>query len=650
MPRHRRLIAALSSAALAACGSATVFLSAAPAGAATSLARPAASSTPSPPTTPPTTPTPTPTSTVKTAPPSTSPSASPSSPPQGGTIEGIVSSGTGPVLVGIAVNVCIDTTASCWSATTNASGFYEVTGLAAGTYVVNANDPPLLPGHAGPIVLPAGGVQTANLVLLVNTPLPPGVTVPGTSGSPPLVHWNLFTPFTVAGRCTNGVATFNIVQNGAVIASGPLPETPPGSGTYSGVIPPFAPNHHGYAQIIVTVNCPGGGIQTVTFCIYIDPSGTVIGPDGLPVGGATVTLLSAPSATGPFTPVPNGSAVMSPANQVNPGVTKADGRFGWDVVPGYYEVEAQKTGCVAPTSPPTPVAVSPVLLIPPAVTGLLLTLDCTGSPATAITSAGAASFTAGTGGTFTLNATGTPAPTWTETGTLPTGVSFTPGTGGNAALVVSPAAASGVTTFTATANNGVGSSVAQSFTLTVNSATGPTFTSAASTGFTAGTGGTFTVTATGSPVPILSETGSLPQGVTFTPGDNGTGTLTVGAGAAAGSTPITFTAAAGPATATQSFTLTITNPAPAITSAASTQFTLASGVGGTFTVTATGVPTPVLSETGTLPPGVTFAPNSNGTATLAVAPSTTLGTITFTITATNGVSPAATQTFTLTVS
>ena len=44
--------------------------------------------------------------------------------------------------------------------------------------------------------------------------------------------------------------------------------------------------------------------------------------------------------------------------------------------------------------------------------------------------------------------------------------------------------------------------------------------------------------------------------------------------------------------------------APAITSAAATTFTR--GALGTFTVTASGVPTPSLSETGTLPGGVTF--------------------------------------------
>ena len=101
--------------------------------------------------------------------------------------------------------------------------------------------------------------------------------------------------------------------------------------------------------------------------------------------------------------------------------------------------------------------------------------------------------------------------------------------------------------------------------------------------------------------------------------------------------------------ATQSFTLTV-HQAPAITSANSTTFTV--GAAGTLTVTTTGFPTnATLSDGGaTLPSGVTFVDNGNGTATLAGTPGAgTGGTYPFTITANNGVSPNATQSFTLTV-
>ena len=86
---------------------------------------------------------------------------------------------------------------------------------------------------------------------------------------------------------------------------------------------------------------------------------------------------------------------------------------------------------------------------------------------------------------------------------------------------------------------------------------------------------------------------------------------------------------------------------PSFSSASS--ITFYAGLPGIFTVTANGVPTPSLTQTGPLPPGVTFTDNGNGTATLAGSPSTN-GTSPLVITASNGITPDATQTFTLTVS
>jgi RTX calcium-binding nonapeptide repeat (4 copies) len=101
---------------------------------------------------------------------------------------------------------------------------------------------------------------------------------------------------------------------------------------------------------------------------------------------------------------------------------------------------------------------------------------------------------------------------------------------------------------------------------------------------------------------------------------------------------------------TQNFTLTV-NEAPTITSANNATFQV--GAAGTFTVT-TGhsyPASPTLSETGALPSGVAFVDNGNGAATLSGTPDVgTDGSYSITITAQNGVSPDAAQTFTLTVS
>ncbi len=183
--------------------------------------------------------------------------------------------------------------------------------------------------------------------------------------------------------------------------------------------------------------------------------------------------------------------------------------------------------------------------------------------------------------------------------------------------------------------------------------TAPVIWSAGTATFTVGSAGSFTVTASGSPTPALSYTGTLPGGVTFTDKGDGTATLagTPDTGTE-GSHPIVIKAANGvPPDATQNFTLvvnTATGTAPAITSASTTSFTV--GSAGSFTVTTTGSPAPALSYTGTLPGGVTFTDKGDGTATLAGTPTTgTEGSHPLTIRAANGVPPDATQNFTLVV-
>jgi hypothetical protein len=283
---------------------------------------------------------------------------------------------------------------------------------------------------------------------------------------------------------------------------------------------------------------------------------------------------------------------------------------------------------------------------PDATQNFTLTVD----QAPAITSPASRSFAVGAANTFTITTTGFPTPMLSETGALPSGVTFVDNGDGTATLAGTPAAGSeGPYALTINAVNGVIPGASQNFMLTVAAAAAPTITSADNTTFTIGTAGTFTVTTTGVPTAAISETGTLPTGVTFV--DNGDGTATLAGNPAAGTAgtyPLTITAANGNAPdATQNFTLTV-NQAPAITSANSTTFTV--GTAGTFTVTTTGVPTPTLSETGALPSGVTFVDNGDGTATLAGTPDAgTGGTYALMITATNGVTPDATQNFTLTV-
>jgi hypothetical protein len=281
---------------------------------------------------------------------------------------------------------------------------------------------------------------------------------------------------------------------------------------------------------------------------------------------------------------------------------------------------------------------------PAAAQAFTLTVDA----APTITSNNSATFAEGSAGTFTVSTTGLPTPSLSESGSLPTGVSFTDNGNGMASLAGTPGpGTNGIYHFTITANNGIGSPANQSFTLTVDVA--PGITSADTTTFTENYAGTFTVTTTGLPTAALSETGALPSGVTFT--DNGNGTATLAGTPATGTNGVydlSIDASNGVhPDGTQSFALVVYGP-PTITSAANATFT--EGSAGTFTVTTNGLPTPALSESGTLPNGVTFTDNGDGSATLAGTPAPgTNGVYNFTIGSSNGISPDTSQSFTLTV-
>ncbi|HEY6796312.1 MAG TPA: putative Ig domain-containing protein [Kineosporiaceae bacterium] len=263
--------------------------------------------------------------------------------------------------------------------------------------------------------------------------------------------------------------------------------------------------------------------------------------------------------------------------------------------------------------------------------------------ATSFTSAATATFTVGAAGTFTVT-TAPAATAVTETGALPSGITFADNANGTATLAGTPAAGTaGSYPLTLTASNGSGP-VTQAFTLVVNAA--PTFTSAASTAVTAGTSFSFPVTTTGTPAATLTLAGTLPAGVTFTPGTGGTATL-AGTTAATlkGSFPLTFTATNSIGTATQKFTLTV-GTAPTITSSATATATVGTALAkGILT---SGSPAATVTVTG-LPAGLSFAATVSGGGLITGTPAPgTGGTYAVTVTATNLLGKA-TQTLALTV-
>src|SRR5205823_1480098 len=135
-----------------------------------------------------------------------------------------------------------------------------------------------------------------------------------------------------------------------------------------------------------------------------------------------------------------------------------------------------------------------------------------------ITSATGTSFIVGLPNAYTITTLGFPAASFSESGDLPSGLTFDTTTG---VLSGRPAAGThGIYNLVFTANNGIGGDFTQNFTLTVGLP--PVIISAADTWFTKDSSSSFTVTALGYPTPTFSTPSFLPWGLSF---DTTTGVL-----------------------------------------------------------------------------------------------------------------------------
>jgi hypothetical protein len=290
------------------------------------------------------------------------------------------------------ISACPVPAGGCRLVSSAGDGSYSISELPPGDYVLEARPNPAgphadLPPQTKLLHIPAGGTVNQNFEF--STLLKPPsdgsstATTPGVGGTTedglPLLYWgdpiNLKTEVTA---CEHPTVTYTITQGDpllVVLSSGPMTEGP--AGTFTAVAPPVYP-HHGYARVSFTADCPGPepDPSPVEFDVYIDPSGLVRSVDGSPLAGATVTLLRSSSSGGPFSAVPSGSKVMSPANRANPDVTDAAGHFGWDVSAGFYRVRAEKAGCHAPGDPGRAEVETATYEVPPPVTDIDLRLDC----------------------------------------------------------------------------------------------------------------------------------------------------------------------------------------------------------------------------------------------------------------------------------
>jgi uncharacterized protein (TIGR03118 family) len=444
-----------------------------------------------------------------------------------------------------------------------------------------------------------------------------------------------FTSATSTTFTAGTAGTFAVTTTGAPSAtlteSGTLPQgvtfvdNGGGQGTLSGT--PAAGSGKQYT-ISITANNGNGTPVVQDFTLTVDQAPAITSTPSTSfvagtAGSFTVQTSGFPDATISATGLPSGVTLNSNGNGTATITSTTS------AVAGTYSATITATNGIGAA----------------ATQAFTLTIASTAA-APAFTSVSSTTFAVGTAGTFAVTTTGTPSATLSESGTLPTGVTFVDDGGGHGLFTGTPAAnAGGAYSLTLTANNGNGTPVTQTFTLTVDAA--PTFSSATSAGFVTGTGGTFTVSASGSPTVTITETGTPPAGVTLGTSNGGSATLTVASTTAAGVYPLTFSATNGVGgTVTQSFTLTV-GTAPTFSSATSAGFV--TGTGGTFAVTTSGSPDATISLTGTPPTGVGLGTSSNGSATLTVASTTPAGVYSLTLSATNGVGGAVTQSFTLTV-
>jgi YVTN family beta-propeller protein len=270
----------------------------------------------------------------------------------------------------------------------------------------------------------------------------------------------------------------------------------------------------------------------------------------------------------------------------------------------------------------------------------LLTPSAANAMSPVINSQTDAIFSTGTAGSATIQASALPAATFSESGALPAGLTFS----SDGTISGTPAAGTGgFYPVTITADNGVAPDFSQSFGVAVDQPI--VITSASHATFQVGDVSSFTFASSGYPTPSYQVTGTLPAGVTLLWSQaNGwqlTGSPMIGSG---GVYPLTIHALDGNGgDITQSFTLTVLEP-PLFTSKATAVFR--AGHSGAFTVSADGYPAPSFTATGTVP---SWAKLAVGGVLRAAPPAHAGGAYHFTISARNGIGSAVTQAVTLEV-
>ncbi len=316
----------------------------------------------------------------------------------------------------------------------------------------------VLRNTANPTVLHPGGSATLTASLLQNSN---GQTLT-TSDISVLLAKPLAWTNVVNGSLTNQQTT--IGSNGqatATFTAGAPLATGGASAQFDNAVVPAQVTVIAEADLAVTKTGPAVAVagNTITYTVTLSNNGPDAAPystltDALPAG---LTFVSQQQTGGPaFTLENTGNTINNSIASMAAGATAS------------FEITATLAADATPGSTLSNTASSSLSIADPVPGNNSATADSTVYVAPAITSNNAASFTLGAAGSFTVTAAGYPTPAISQSGTLPTGVTFSDNGDGTATLAGTPALGSAAGyPLTITASNASGIDGSQSFTLTV---------------------------------------------------------------------------------------------------------------------------------------------------------------------------------------
>jgi hypothetical protein len=497
-------------------------------------------------------------------------------------------------------------------------------------------------GVAGATVSPAAGSLGTGAAVTTLTSTGPGLATVSLAagGAPRSVQVPVYAPPSItSGAVATGVVgiagSFTVVATGypvpALSIGGTLPAgvtaTDNGDGTLTiAGTPTSAARDY---PLTVTATTPGGtASQSLTYSLDAVPS--------FDSAGAATFTVGAPStfsvvASGRPTPDPISLTGALPA-----GVTFTDNHDGTATLGGS---PAPGTGGVY---------------------SLLLTADngrgapaqesftLTVNEAPAFTSGWSAAVTVGDAATIPITtAHSYPVAAITAGSALPAGLTLTDNHDGTATIAGTPTGSGQTLAVPLTADNGVTAAASGSLTITVRQRPAVTV-AAADQRVLVGATASFTAAASGYPAPAVAWSVSTDAGAHWTTlAGETSGTLAFTAARADDGNlyRATFSNAVGEVSTEARLSAGTT---PAISSPAGATWVV-DGAQHSFSVTTSGLPEATLS-TGALPAWLSFTDDGHGAGTLTgTPPAGSGGVYPFTITATNGYQPDATQSFALTI-